>query len=159
MAKKELFRYPLLRHYIALGGGIPVDREKSIRTLDSFKVLIGLLKANEKVVIFPEGTYFRDIVGAGKSRLLQMILKFQSELKSRIPFIPVGIRYGGRVGWRKQVEIRIGDPLFAEKESEAASLTDRTMEEISRLCRLPRQSSEFGVRSSESTDKTLRTPN
>jgi 1-acyl-sn-glycerol-3-phosphate acyltransferase len=159
VAKKELFRYPLLRHYIALGGGIPVDREKSIRTLDSFKVLIGLLKANEKVVIFPEGTYFRDIVGAGKSRLLQMILKFQSELKSRIPFIPVGIRYGGRVGWRKQVEIRIGDPLFAEKESEAASLTDRTMEEISRLCRLPRQSSEFGVRSSESTDKTLRTPN
>lgn len=155
IAKKELFRYPLLRHYISLGGGIPVDREKSIRTLDSFKVLIGLLKANEKVVIFPEGTYFRDIVGAGKSRLLQMILKFQKELKQKIPFVPVGIRYGERKGWRRRVEICVGFPLFAEQESEALSLTDRVMKEISCLCQLPRKGLEFGVQSSENQDKML----
>lgn len=138
VAKRELFRYPLIRHYLSLLGGIPVDRKQSIRTFDSFKNLLSLLRAGEKIVIFPEGTYFREIVGSGKSRLLQMILGFQEELNDRIPFIPMGIRYGERVGWRKRVEIRIGHPLFAEKESEALSLTQRVMEEISRLCRMPR---------------------
>ncbi|MBM4347881.1 MAG: 1-acyl-sn-glycerol-3-phosphate acyltransferase, partial [Deltaproteobacteria bacterium] len=151
VAKKELFRYPLVKHYISLGGGIPVDREKSIRTLDSFKMLIALLKANEKIVIFPEGTYFKNIVGGGKSRLLRMILKSQEDLKQKIPFIPVGIHYGERKGWRRRVEICIGSPLFAERESDAVALTERTMEEISRLCRLPRQSSE-------NKDNLLRTP-
>jgi len=138
VAKKELFEYPLVRNYLSLLGGIPVDRQQSIRTLNSFRFLLSLLRAGEKIVIFPEGTYFRDGVGSGKSRLLQMILSFQAELKYRIPFVPVGIRYGERVGWRRRVEIRIGHPLFAEKESDAISLIHRVMEEIGRLCQLPR---------------------
>jgi len=138
VAKKELFEYPLIRHYISLLGGIPVNRKQSIRTLDSFKYLLSLLRAGEKIVIFPEGTYFRNVVGSGKSRLLQMILGFQDELKYRIPFIPVGIRYGERVGWRRRVEIRIGHPLFAEKKADALSLTHRVMEEIGRLSGWPR---------------------
>jgi len=141
VAKRELFKYPFIRHYLSLLGGIPVDRKQSIRTLDSFKSLLSLLRAGEKIVIFPEGTYFRERVGSGKSRLLQMILGFQDELNYRIPFIPVGIRYGERMGWRRRVEIRIGHPLFAEKESSASSLTHQVMEEISRLCRMPRQRS------------------
>jgi len=141
VAKRELFKYPFIRHYLSLLGGIPVDRKQSIRTLDSFKNLLSLLRAGEKIVIFPEGTYFRERVGSGKSRLLQMILGFQDELNYRIPFIPVGIRYGERMGWRRRVEIRIGHPLFAEKESSASSLTHQVMEEISRLCRMPRQRS------------------
>lgn len=149
VAKKELFRLPLIRHYMSLGGAIPVDREKSIRTLDSFKKLVTLLKANEKIVIFPEGTYFRNIVGAGKSRLLQMILKYQKELKQKIPFVPVGIRYGERKGWRRRVEICIGFPLFAEGESDAVSLTERIMEEISRLSRLPQSIADCRLRNSE----------
>jgi 1-acyl-sn-glycerol-3-phosphate acyltransferase len=160
VAKRELFEYPLIRNYLSLLGGIPVDRKQSIRTLDSFKTLLSLLRAGEKIVIFPEGTYFRNGVGSGKSRLLQMILRFQSELKHQIPFIPVGIRYGERKRWRKQVEIRIGHPLFAEKESDAISLSHRAMEEIGRLCKFPMyQSPEFGVQSSELQHKKLRTTN
>jgi len=103
VAKKELFEYPLIRNYLFLLGGIPVDRQQSIRSLNSFRSLLSLLRAGEKIVIFPEGTYFRDGVGAGKSRLLQMILSFQDELKYRIPFVPVGIRYGERKRWRRRV--------------------------------------------------------
>jgi 1-acyl-sn-glycerol-3-phosphate acyltransferase len=144
VAKKELFKYPLIRNYLSFLGGLPVDREQSIRTLDSFKALVSLLKAGEKIVIFPEGTYVRNGVGSGKSRLLQMILRFQSELGYSIPFIPVGIRYGGRSGWRRRVEVRVGSPLFAEKDSDALPLTHRALEEIGRLCHLPIcQSSEF----------------
>ena len=149
VAKRELFEYPLIRNYLSLLGGIPVDRKQSIRTLDSFKSLLALLRAGEKIVIFPEGTYFRNGVGSGKSRLLQMILRFQSELKHHIPFVPVGIRYGERKRWRRRVEIRIGHPLFAEKESDAISLTHRAMEEIGRLCRLPHFNAEFRIRNSE----------
>ncbi|MCX8118026.1 MAG: 1-acyl-sn-glycerol-3-phosphate acyltransferase [Desulfobacterota bacterium] len=138
VAKKELFRLPLVRQYLSSGGGIPVDRERTIRTLRSFKRLLALLRAKEWIVIFPEGTYFRDRVGAGKSRLLQMILRHQAQLNRPIPFVPVGIRYGEKIGWRKRVEISVGAPLFAEKESEAIFLTERVMEEISRLCQLPK---------------------
>ncbi len=138
VAKKELFKYPVIRDYLSSLGGLPVDRKQSIRTLDSFKALVSLMRSGQKIVIFPEGTYFRNGVGSGKSRLLQMILKFQSEVGYPIPFIPVGIRYGERSGWRRQVEVRIGPPLFAEKESDAIPLTHRAMEEIRRLCRLPR---------------------
>jgi len=137
VAKKELFQFPLIRDYLSLLGGLPVDREQSIRTLDSFKILVSLLKAGEKIVIFPEGTYVRNGVGSGKSRLLQMILRFQSELGYSIPFVPVGIRYGGRSGWRRRVEVHIGSPLFAEKDSDALPLTHRALEEIGRLCQLP----------------------
>jgi 1-acyl-sn-glycerol-3-phosphate acyltransferase len=137
VAKKELFRYPLIREYLSLLGGLPVDRKQSIRTLDSFKVLVSLLRAGEKIVIFPEGRYVRNEVGSGKSRLLQMILRFQSELGYSIPFVPVGIRYGERSGWRRRVEVCVGSPLFAESESDAVSLTIRAIEAISHLCRLP----------------------
>jgi 1-acyl-sn-glycerol-3-phosphate acyltransferase len=137
VAKKELFKFPLIRDTLFLLGGLPVDRKQSIRTLDSFKTLVLLLRAGEKIVIFPEGTYFRNEVGSGKSRLLQMILRFQSELGYLIPFIPVGIRYGERLGWRRRVEVCIGSPLFAERESDAVPLTHRAMEEIRHLCRLP----------------------
>jgi 1-acyl-sn-glycerol-3-phosphate acyltransferase len=146
VAKKELFRYPLIREYLSLLGGLPVDRKQSIRTLDSFKVLVSLLRAGEKIVIFPEGKYVRNEVGLGRSRLLQMILRFQSELGYSIPFVPVGIRYGERSGWRRRVEVSVGSPLFAESESDAIPLTYRAIEAISDLCGLPlTQSSELGV--------------
>ncbi len=138
VAKRELFEYPLIRDYLLLLGGIPIDRRQTIKTLDSFKNLLNLLRAGEKIVIFPEGTYFREGVGGGKSRLIQMILKLQEELKEKIPFVPVGIHYGRRVGLRRRVEIRIGPPLFAEKESDAPYLTERAMEEISLLSKMPK---------------------
>ncbi|NWF93541.1 MAG: 1-acyl-sn-glycerol-3-phosphate acyltransferase [Syntrophaceae bacterium] len=149
VAKKELFRYPLVRSYLSLLGGVPVDRKQAIHTLESFKTILSLIRVGEKIVIFPEGTYFRETVGSGKSRLLQLILKFQTELNDRIPFLPVGIRYDRRSGFRRRVEVRIGDPLFAEKESDAVTLTRRVMDEIARLCRMPRQSQEFELRNSE----------
>lgn len=159
VAKKELFGFPFIRSYLSLLGGLPVDRKQSIRTLDSFKTLVFLLRAGEKIVIFPEGTYFRNGVGSGKSRLLQMILRFQSELGDPIPFVPVGIRYGERAGWRRRVDVCIGSPLYGGGEFDAKALTHRAMEEISCLCRLPRQRFESGVKSSESQKKTFQTPN
>ena len=137
VAKIELFQYAGIRSFLELLGGVPVDRSQSIRTLSSMRSLLSLLKEGERVVIFPEGTYVPSAVGPGKNRLIQMILNFQPVLKESIPFIPLGIRYGKRVGWRRRVEIRIGSPLFAEGESDPDLLTRRMMGEIASLSRLP----------------------
>jgi 1-acyl-sn-glycerol-3-phosphate acyltransferase len=150
VAKRELFSYPGVRTFLSLLGGIPLDRERSIRTLDSFRYLVARLKSAEKIVIFPEGTYFPGRVGSGKSRLVQMILRYQQESPLPVPFIPVGIRYGERAGWRRRVEVCIGSPLFAERESDAAILTRQAMEEIGRLCQLPHcTQNQFGFRNTE----------
>jgi 1-acyl-sn-glycerol-3-phosphate acyltransferase len=138
VAKKELFRFPGIRSYLSSLGGIPLDRGRSIRTFSSVKYLLSSLKADEKVVLFPEGTYVRGAVGPGKNRLIQMILGVQTDLKRPIAFVPMGIRYGERKGWRRRVEIRIGSSLFADGESDANLLTGRITDEISRLSGLPK---------------------
>ncbi len=133
VAKKELFRFPLIRDLLFLLGGIPLDRDRTIKSLDSFKKILKLLRLGEKVVIFPEGTYFRNKLGPPKKGLLQMILRFQENMNYNIPFIPMGIRYGERVGWRRIVEIRIGHPLYANTGSDSLSLINKVMDEIGRL--------------------------
>jgi 1-acyl-sn-glycerol-3-phosphate acyltransferase len=156
VAKRELFRYPVIRTCLSLLGGIPLDRERSVRTLKSFRYLLSRLDGEERIVIFPEGTYFRGTVGPGKHRLLGMILKFQSPSEQPLPFVPVGIRYGERSGWRRQVEICIGSPLFAEGESDAPALTCRVMEEIGHLCRMPREigNTKIEIRSTKQIQET-----
>lgn len=134
IAKKELFHLPLVRSFLTLIGGIPLDRETPIKTLDSFRHLLLLLKRKQYIVIFPEGTYFRGTVGKGKSRLINLILKFQEEELSSdpIPFIPVGIIYQ-KARFRKKVTITIGKPLYVERESEAECFTQRIMNQVALL--------------------------
>lgn len=134
IAKQELFRFPLLRHFLIGLGGIPLDRSSPIKTLNSFKHLHSILKQEQPVVIFPEGTYYTERVGRGKSRLIKMILKFQEteNLTDPIPFIPVGVVYGKK-GFRKRVTITIGNPLFATREDEAQELTQEIMRAIASL--------------------------
>lgn len=134
MAKEELFRFPVIRTFLTTLGGIPLDRRTPIKTLDSFRYLHHLLTMEQQIVIFPEGTYYRGKVGKGKSRLIQMILKFQEEERASDPisFIPVGLHYQKK-RFRPKVRIRIGDPLHAEEESDAEALTRRLMAAIAFL--------------------------
>lgn len=137
IAKKELFYFPLIRGFFMALGGIPLDRKAPIKSLDSFRHLSFLLKRKQKIVIFPEGTYYRGTVGKGKSRLIKMILKFQEEeqLPHPIPFVPVGISYQ-KIRFRQKVTINIGEPLYAKRESEAEELTRKVMEAITSLSNL-----------------------
>jgi len=133
VAKRELFRFPIVRDYLSLLGGIPLDRTKTIRSLGSFKAILNLLRYGERIVIFPEGTYFRNELGPPKTGLLQMILKSQKDLNYYIPFVPIGIKYGEKIGWRRYVEIKLGSPLYAKEESEYIFLIYKIMDEIARL--------------------------
>ncbi len=134
IAKQELFRFPFISHFLRALGGIPLNRQAPIKSMESFRYLADLLKKGERVVIFPEGTYYRGAMGKGKSRLIGMILTFQEREKypAPIPFIPVGIVYG-REKLRKRVTITIGTPLYAEQADGAPAFTRMVMEAIARL--------------------------
>lgn len=146
VAKTELFRIPYAKTFFSLLGGIPVDREKTTKTTDSFRYILNLLRGKEYVVIFPEGTYYPGKVGHGKSRLIRMILRRQGHrgandndtMEDHIPFVPMGIQYG-RKGLRKMVTVKIGRPIFADGEDEAPRLTSQIMENIARLSGFPRE--------------------
>lgn len=134
MAKQELFRFPLISHFLMALGGIPLDRQAPIKSMDSFRHLAYLLKKGQRVVMFPEGTYYRGVVGRGRSRLIRMVLALQERDKfpAPIPFIPVGIIYGGNAV-RKTVSIAIGAPLYGTEAGEAKTFTRTIMEAIARL--------------------------
>jgi 1-acyl-sn-glycerol-3-phosphate acyltransferase len=144
VAKTELFTFPFVKTFLSLLGGVPVDREKTTKTMGSFRYILQLLSGREYLVIFPEGTYYRGKVGKGKSRLIQMILRWQvhramddtDTMQHHIPFVPMGIHYGMR-GLRKMVHVKIGKPIFAEGE-EAPKFTDRIIQSIAQLSDLPR---------------------
>lgn len=136
IAKKELFVYPLVRHFLIAMGGIPLDRMKPIKSLNSFRYIEKLLRAKEFIVLFPEGTYYPYVIGPGKHGLIQRLLYLQGKMGEnglkKIPFIPIGLNYSPK-GWPRKVDIKIGEPIYASEEAESKEFTKIITDEIARL--------------------------
>jgi 1-acyl-sn-glycerol-3-phosphate acyltransferase len=105
VAKNELFLNPLSKWFMTSLGGIPLDRRRPLASRDSIRTIVELLKEGAGLVVFPEGTYYRNCMGSGHVGLIRLI-----HCQIEVPFIPVGIRYSGE-GMRKRVEIKFGKPL------------------------------------------------
>jgi 1-acyl-sn-glycerol-3-phosphate acyltransferase len=135
IAKVELFQYPVVRELLRAWGGVPVDRRRPRATLSSFKRLLPLLEQKGYLVLFPEGTYFRGQVGPGKHRLIQLLLKLQGQNGlGLLPFVPVGVSYRPRGGWRGcDVEVQVGAPLRHPEAKQAPALTAAIMQQIRQL--------------------------
>ncbi len=133
IAKAELFQQPVVRELLGAWGGVPLDRQNPRATLSSFKRLLPLLQERAYVVLFPEGTYVRGMVGPGHHRLIQLLLKFQHrDGLGLLPFVPVGVSYlPGQWGYR--VEVKLGPALYAARPRQAQELTYGLMEQIARL--------------------------
>jgi len=136
IAKQELFVYPVIHHFLIAIGGIPMDRQRPIRSLNSFRYVEELLKRREFIVLFPEGTYYPNSMGRGKHGFIQRILRIQERMglkgEERIPFIPVGIRYESKK-FRTEVRVNIGSPLYADGEADGLEFTRRILKEIAAL--------------------------
>jgi len=131
VAKRELFVYPVVRHFLTALGGIPLDRQNPLKSLDSFRHLEKLVKDEEFIVIFPEGTYYPYSLGRGKHRLIERILRLQEKMgwkgERAIPFIPLGISYPKEI-FRAEVAVKIGRPLYFQGESGAQEFTRQIIE-------------------------------
>ncbi len=110
VAKHELFRFRPIAWYLSSLGGIPLNRNRPIESRRSLSKVLELLKNGEGVVVFPEGTYYRDRVGPGKKGIIRLVVG-----KVKVPFIPVGIRYN-KGAIRTRARIRYGSPILPPEQ-------------------------------------------
>ena len=92
LAKRSIFRVPVLGWSIAAAGFVPVDRGDRARSVTTVEAALNLLKAGRSLVVFPEETRTR----TGE------LLPFKSgaallALRSGFPLLPVGIAGTRRV--------------------------------------------------------------
>jgi 1-acyl-sn-glycerol-3-phosphate acyltransferase len=131
VAKTELFQNPLLGWFVKSLGGIPLNRKHPLESREHLHAMASFLRAGEGVVVFPEGTYYRDQMGPGKPGVVRWILN-----RLEVPFIPVGIRYQA-VRRRTHVWVRFGQGMAGEAGEPADVFLGRAMKEIARLSGLP----------------------
>jgi 1-acyl-sn-glycerol-3-phosphate acyltransferase len=140
IAKQELFVYPGIRQFITLLGGVPIDRRKPVKSLDSFRYVEHLLNEGDFIVLYPEGTYYPGCMGRGKHRFIRRFLDFQEKNGRRgrkpIPFVPMGICFA-EGAFRSAVKVRIGEALFAQEGQDPLIFTDLIMGRIAELSGLP----------------------
>jgi 1-acyl-sn-glycerol-3-phosphate acyltransferase len=127
VAKYELFQNPVARWYLTALGGLPLNRQRPLESRRSMKAVIEFLQEEEGVVIFPEGTYYRDRMGPGHAGIIRLVVS-----RLELPFVPVGIQYN-KTGLRTRVLVRFGLPFRTEKHTPYEILLDRMMGEIAAL--------------------------
>jgi len=127
VAKYDLFKNPLSNWLIRSLGGIPLNRQRPLESRRSLKVMIKFLSKGEGVVVFPEGTYYRNKIGPAHAGIVRFILSRLS-----IPFIPEGMNYSGK-GIRTLVRIIFGKAIYSDPSVPAGSFLDNVMKEIAGL--------------------------
>lgn len=139
LAKKELFKYPVVRHFFNSLGLIPVDR----RAEDPSKVLAfarEALEQGEAVGIYPEGTITRD------PQMWPMKLKTGAArlaLDTGVPVIPIA-QWGAqnvipryttrlRMGFGLPISIRVLPPVeLSDLMNEEGSANQEAVKEATR---------------------------
>ena len=127
IAKYELFETAMSRWLCSALGGIPLNRQRPLESRRSLNSTIELLKKSEGIVIFPEGTYYREQMGPGLIGMVRFVIS-----RVRLPFIPVGIKYTAG-GWRVRVRIRFGKAFHPEPILPLDKFFNLLMAEIARL--------------------------
>lgn len=127
VAKYDLFKNPLSNWLIRSLGGIPLNRQRPLESRRSLKVMIKFLSKGEGVVVFPEGTYYRNKIGPAHAGIVRFVLS-----RFSIPFIPVGMNYLGK-GVRTLVRINFGKAIYADPSVPASLFLDNVMKEIAGL--------------------------
>lgn len=127
VAKIELFRSPLSSWFVSSLGGIPLNRQRPVATRTSIRTMVDLLRKGEGLVIFPEGTYYRNRMGSGHVGLIRL-----TGSQVRVPWIPVGIRYS-REGLPRRVDITFGHMIPWESSEKPEAFLASAMQDIRAL--------------------------
>lgn len=111
MAKKELFKIPLLSQLITALGAFPVDRGGS--DVAAIKTAMSMINSGEAVTVFPQGTRYKGIdPRETKPKSGVGMLAY----RTGVPVVPVYIRTkkNHTMPFRK-TEIICGDPIMPEE--------------------------------------------
>lgn len=124
LAKEELFKNGFVRWLADIFGVYPVSRQK--KSMESIKISLKLLKNNELLLIFPEGT--RNGMAKGvkpKDGAVKLAIK------ANVPIIPVGIQGSFKVF--KKVKVNIGKPIYYSEYKEEINNREKLDELINDL--------------------------
>jgi len=127
LAKKELFRNKLFGAMLKSYGGIAIDRDSN--DITAIKNCMKVLKNEEKLFIFPEGTRLKneaDILGEIKSGMALIAIK------TKTPIVPIWIKRKPKI-FRKSV-YTIGKP-FELSEFYGLKLDEETLEKANLVVR------------------------
>ncbi len=136
VAKKSLFKIPVVGWSMGLAGYISIERESAGSAYKSIEAAAGEIKNGASVLIFPEGT---------RSKTGELLPfkrgAFILAAKSGAPVVPIAIRgtkdimkKGSLLIRPSDVVITIGEPIQPATLSESG-LKERTREAIERLLR------------------------
>ena len=109
MAKKELFKNPILAKIFRGMGAFPVDRGNN--DLAAIRTACGVVKEGKVLGIFPEGTRYRD---CKPPREVKPGVAFVT-VKTGADVVPVSIYKQGKAFPLRRVTIRFGEPIPAEQ--------------------------------------------
>lgn len=120
MAKKEVFDNKLVNNIFSKMGAFPVNRDKV--DISAIKTSLRLLKDNEVIGIFPEGT---------RNKTDEILLPFKPGTsmlasKSKKLIVPFGIN--GEYKFREKIDLNIGEPIDIneiEKEKQNEYLEEK----------------------------------
>lgn len=109
MAKKELFKNPILRYILVHANVLSVDRENPGPSVIKEPVRI-LQKSDKSLIIFPSGTRHSQSLKGGATLISKL---------SKIPLLPA--TYQGPLTFkslfsRKQSTINFGEPIYIDKK-------------------------------------------
>ena len=122
MAKKELFRYPVLAYLFRKIHAFPVNRGKP--DLGAVKAALGVLQEGNILGIFPEGTRQKNREQLGEMHAGAALFA----LKTGAPVVPAAIRGTYRIG--RPVVLVFGESITLESRTGKTSLD---MEEGARV--------------------------
>ena len=119
MAKKELFKNKFLNKFLTMLGAFPIDREGA--SISSIKTSLSILKNEEVLGIFPEGTrVFKEDITKAKPGIGMITITGKS------PVVPVFINSKYKIF--SKVNIIIGEPLtFDEYYDKKLNKEDYTL--------------------------------
>lgn len=86
LAKKELFRYPILGWHLKRSGQIPIERDNARASMKSLMNASSTLRGGMPLLIFPEG-------GRSEDGLVKPFLggSFYVAIRAQVPVIPVAL--------------------------------------------------------------------
>lgn len=133
LAKKELFRVPIVRHGIRALGAVPVDRGNN--DVAALRTSIDLLRLGEAVSLFPQGHRYPGVDPATTPRKDGAAL---IAYRAKVSVIPVCIKVKNvKYGFLRRKDIYIGKPIPYEELGfvhggpvEYKAVTDKVFSEV-----------------------------
>lgn len=120
LAKATLFNSKWKLRFLQRWNMIPINRPgegavSGVRNLDSFSACFNILEKGKRILIFPEGSSYKErVLRQLKTGAARIALDFEkkNQGQSGLKVIPIGINYSDQERFQSSILVSIGQPIF-----------------------------------------------